>query len=156
MRGSDCVRMPQSTLCGLERGFFDMLMGAWMGRWARIKGMQDPRGTGRRMLVRSQTGGSGDKNGFLEHFPQTRSSVASESGCRCETLELSRKPQGSKSLSPSQMGRSWCVGLQPLWWGGRGKEATCLQKHILHICTVVRINFWLFMYTSTASAVPTQ
>lgn len=56
MRGSDCVGMPQSTLCGLEWGCFDMLMGAWMGRWARIKGMQDPRGTGRRMLVRSQTG----------------------------------------------------------------------------------------------------
>lgn len=37
-------------------GCFDMLMGAWMGRWAWIKGMQDPRGTGRRMLVGRQTG----------------------------------------------------------------------------------------------------
>lgn len=60
-----CGDAPEYTVWA-GTGCFDMLMGAWMGRWARIKGAQDPRGTGGRMLVGSQ--GSGDENGSLENF----------------------------------------------------------------------------------------
>lgn len=69
-----------------------MLMAAWMGRWAQIKGMQDPGGTGRRMMrgeVQNWRQGSENEKESLENFYRHTHVLPVSQGAEVKSRKLS-------------------------------------------------------------------